>query len=150
MEPFSIQSLTNVSVPMELTFIMDIVKQLVAVEVKLGMAVHVFVIKDTIGMELYVYFVSMVKFGIQLPKLVSVHQPMLGMEDIVNCNQTVQEIESTTMITKCVFAPKAKSGMELLVLPENHAVVANNGMIRLSNVTVLLISIGMANPVFTV
>ena len=114
------------------------------------MEMLVFVIKALIGMEAFVYFVLMDKFGIKSLKHVYVRTIMFGTETSVNTNKTVQVEEFSILNIKFVFAPMDKPGMVPLVLQNKNVVVENNGMIQVFNVIAQLLSTGMVELVFSV
>lgn len=74
---------------------------------------HVHVHQVNIGMEIFVFYVMVVKLGIQLLKIVNVHQEIFGMDKIVMIH--VMEEESWILLLNNVFVHQ-EIGMEILVL----------------------------------
>ena len=83
--------------------------------VKCGMEALVFVKKDIILTDLFVYFVSMVKYGIQLQILVIVPLGLFGMEIFVKGLLYALEIEYIMKQFSNAYAHQINFGMDIVV-----------------------------------
>jgi hypothetical protein len=90
---------------------MDIVKQLDVGVVKPGAELHVSVIQLTTGMEVYVYFVLMAKYGTLQLYHAFVRQDTVGMAISVKKATFVMVIEYSMLIIKYVFVQLGRYGM---------------------------------------
>jgi hypothetical protein len=72
------------------------------------------------------------------------------METSAKEKRTVLEAEYGISSIKYACVPMAKHGMVLAVLSKNHVVAESSGMTPVCNVTVLMVSTGMVEHVFSV
>ena len=122
---------------------MDGAKLQDAQEVKFLETIDVNVRVAWIGMELYAYYVLMVKYGILIAEAAFAPLVQGGMVISVKNSLVVQEVEFITKIMINVYAPKDNFGMVQLVWFSQIVVVDNYGIWQLLNAIALRASIGM-------
>ena len=118
-------------------------------EVKNGMERNVHVQVDLTSMELFVWSVSTVKFGTLDQNHVFVRRDTSGMEISVRKCSSVREEECIMKLSNNVFAKKEISGTDMLVWFSLNVAVEKDGMKKNYSVNVLKASTGMDSSVFS-